>query len=96
MVKDEIHVANDGCGVCLGLDVGGIEAFDTGVELAEDVLHGFTFATVAFVDLGLYEVVWGDDDDDFAVEGKAEILYGLRVERIDKSEVKSLFIEVHW
>ena len=94
LVEDEIDIADDRGGIGLGLGVFGVEVLGTGVELAEDIVHGPAFAAVAFVDLGFDEVVGSDDDDDFAAKGKAEILDGLGVEGIDEGEVEAFVIEV--
>ncbi len=94
MVEDEVDVANDGCGVGFGFGVGGVEGVGIGVELTEDVIHGAAFAAVAFVDFGFDEVVGGDDDDDFATEGEAEVFDGLRIEGVNESDVEALFVEV--
>ncbi len=94
LIENEVDVADDGGGVCLGFGVGGVEILGGSVKLAEDVIHRASFTSVALVDLGFHEIVGSDDDDDFAAEGEPEVLDGLRVQGIYEGQVKALAVEV--
>ncbi len=68
-----------------------VQAIATDLELAKDVLHRLALSAVAFVDLGLDEIVGGDDHVDLTTQREAQVLRRLRdsTDRQAPREVRS-------
>ena len=96
LVEHEIDVTDDRRGVRLGFEIRCVEILTTDFELAEDVFHRLTLATVALVDFGFDEVVGRDDHMDFPAEGKPQIFRRLGIERIDERHIETGLVEIHW
>ena len=94
LVEDKVHVADDRGGVGFGLEVCGVDGIASELQLAEDILHRLAFAAVTIIDFLFDEVVWRDQQMDFAAEGEAEVFEGLRVEWIDQHDGEAGFIEL--
>ena len=91
-VEDEVDVADDGGGIRLSRDRGGVEILLSRVdfrdfrlvELPEHILHGGLLRAIVRRNQAQHRMTRSDHLRDLPVQGEAEILEGLRVEGVAK------------
>ena len=94
LVKDEVHVANDGSGIRLSLEVFQIEAapfveqLHLATELGEDFIHTPDVRPVILLDEFIDLMDRGDDGLDLFPQGEAQRLGRFRVERVGERHLE--------